>query len=84
MRVFILFFLVLNVVSCKAKDQVSQVKDEEKIQNYCPDDGTCTINVLTQKSFNVKRDNLGAIYLDIAEGNKIVLKFEAFMMILTI
>lgn len=76
MRFFILLFSVITLVSCKVKNEVIRFQDELEFGGYCPDDGTCTFSVLSQKVLKVKKDNLGAIYPAIAEGNKIVLKFE--------
>lgn len=42
----------------------------------CPDDGNCTFEVLQNRSLDILEDNLGKLYQEISEGDKLVLKFE--------
>ena len=42
----------------------------------CPEDGTCTFEVLKQSSLSIEKDGIGATYPKIEKGNKVILKFE--------
>ena len=42
----------------------------------CPSDGVCTFEVLKNKSFEIKRDGIGAWYPSLTEGKSNIIKFE--------
>lgn len=46
------------------------------ISNNCPENGTCTFEVLKHKTLNISKDNLGETYPEIVDGNQLVLKFK--------
>jgi hypothetical protein len=43
---------------------------------HCPKDGTCAFKIFNQKTLNILKDDFGALYQEINEGDKMVLKFE--------
>ena len=72
--VFILLFNILN--SCRAK-HVLQVEENEIVSSTeCPADGTCTIELMPNKTIKMLYDSFGALYTEIINGNAMTLKFE--------
>jgi hypothetical protein len=54
----------------------SQTTFNAKLESECPQDGTCTIEILENKSIDVKQDEFGSIYYTIEENlNKKVIKY---------
>ena len=74
--------IVLNLlllISCKSTQQVnSQVPNNEttitKIEN-CPENGTCTIELIPNKKLDFKTDEFGNLYPTINNGEKTILKY---------
>lgn len=63
--------------SCQSQKQTTQTPPSTyKLDDYCPKDGSCTFEVLNQKSLEMKSDGTGALYPVIKKGNQTVLKFE--------
>jgi hypothetical protein len=42
----------------------------------CPKDGVCTFEVFQNKILYIKEDEIGALYPELSEGKKTVIKFE--------
>ncbi|PNQ74847.1 hypothetical protein C1T31_01530 [Hanstruepera neustonica] len=59
--------------ACKSGQQTNV---SEKLESLCPNDGTCSFEVLKNKSIDLKFDGLGQLYPDIIDSNKMVVKFE--------
>ena len=74
---FLMFGCWLLILSCQTKKKVAEsYPTSYKLSNYCPKDGTCTFEVLSNKTLEIKSDNTGALYTIVKKGNKTVLKFE--------
>ncbi|QXP60556.1 hypothetical protein [Olleya sp. HaHaR_3_96] len=69
------FFIFFQCNSPKNTISQSQLKKDTVLSN-CPDDGTCTFNVIKNKSIEIKKDEFGATYLNTYDSDKILLKFE--------
>ncbi|MBZ9621160.1 hypothetical protein [Psychroflexus lacisalsi] len=76
-HLLIVFVCSLLISSCQTKKQVAESSPPSyKLADYCPEDGTCTFEVLTHKSLEMKSDGIGALYPVVKNGDKTVLKFE--------
>lgn len=76
MKFIILIGIALQFLTCNAnKSVVSDIK-EETITTDCPENGTCSFDVLLNSILVIKEDGIGALYPEIKAGNKTVLKFE--------
>ena len=74
-----LFLVVISslLLACQSQKGLNAQNDEiKKLSSYCPDDGNCTFEVLTNSSLNLRTDGIGQLYPEVKKGNKTVLKFE--------
>lgn len=71
-----MFFLMVCLISCKAKVKTLSKSIEEVNTKTCPEDGTCSYSFLKNKTLLIKTDNLGSDYPEVINGNGSVLKFE--------
>jgi len=71
-----LFLFLLLLFSCASKQKTVVVDDIKLNASVCPEDGVCALEVLSNQSFSIEKDGIGALYPKISEGNKIILKFE--------
>lgn len=71
--------ILLLIVSCKSTKNANAafVAKEAFLINAtnCPENGTCTIELLPNTSLEFKKDEFGIAYPLISEGNKTVFKF---------
>lgn len=71
--------LILIIVSCKSTKNTTStfVVNEAFLINTvnCPENGTCTIELLPNTSLEFKKDEFGNTYPVIAEGNKTIFKY---------
>ena len=71
--------LILLIVSCKSTKNANAafVAKEAFLINAtnCPENGTCTIELLPNKSLEFKKDEFGNSYPVISEGNKTIFKY---------
>jgi len=75
MRFLILFNFLVFIFACNSKKVTTNSK--AIINNsICPKDGVCTFNIEKDKMFTLKKDDIGALYPVIGEGEKTILKFE--------
>ena len=75
MRYLYILVGLFIIFSCKAKkNKLVMDKAENSIIN-CPEDGICTFEVLPNKSLKLLKDGIGALYPEISDGKKIILKF---------
>lgn len=69
--------LVLCFIACKTNQESTEKKNLNKTNiTNCPKEGTCSFEVLQNKSLKIKTDGIGAQYPQITEGKQTVLKFE--------
>jgi len=71
----VLFFSVVTL-NCKPKQAAIIDNLQNVLTTNCPDDGTCTFEVLKNKSLNILKTDLEETYTDITDGQSHVLKFE--------
>lgn len=76
MKLFFLITIVIFSISCKPKKPLSTVNKPEIVDINCPNNGTCTFEILKNKVLNIKEDEFGNLYPDITDGNALVLKFQ--------
>jgi hypothetical protein len=76
MKFFYAFYLIISLVSCKTKSNVTPEKSSDVTTFLCPDDGVCTFDILDNTIIQNKTDNLGSIYPELIQGHNLVLKFE--------
>lgn len=81
MRCLHVFLYAFLVFSCQTNKDVKAAVSSKTIatnvsSSYCPEDGTCTFEVLKNKKFNLLTDPYGARYPEILDGDKTILKFE--------
>ncbi|HLV40025.1 hypothetical protein [Xanthomarina sp.] len=55
---------------------MNQPKHNSLNSTLCPEDGVCTFEVFTNKTLNIKTDGIGALYPELLDGKKTVIKFE--------
>ena len=68
MKNTIILFATIFIASCSCKKPTSQTTLNAKLESECPQDGTCTIEILENKSIAVKQDEFGSIYYTIEEN----------------
>ena len=76
MRNLYLFYLIICVVSCKAKSELASGLAKEVTPVICPENGNCSFEILKNKDLLVQTDHLGSVYTQVVEGVGAVLKFE--------
>lgn len=75
MRNLYAYCFVLILFSCKTKSDLTVINNHPS-QHLCPEDGTCTFEVLQNHSLMVNYNKLGALNPTITDGDKLVFKFE--------
>jgi len=70
-----LLFLISCKTAEKATSQVNMNKPVSIQTENCPENGTCTIELLPDKTIDFKTDEFDNLYPVISEGNKTVLKY---------
>jgi hypothetical protein len=71
-----LFLLFLLVFSCASQRNATAIDSIQTNASPCPEDGDCTFEVLSNQSFSIEKDGIGALYPKVVDGNTIILKFE--------
>jgi hypothetical protein len=74
MKYLILFSLL--IFSCATKQNTTEKDSIKTNASICPEDGVCVFEVMSNRSFSIEKDGIGALYPKISEGNKTILKFE--------
>lgn len=76
MRALILIIFFFLLANCKAKGFIPNEHKSKIGITECPQDGICTIELLKNKSLNYLKGTLGELYVEVVDGNMLVLKFE--------
>lgn len=78
MKSFIIAVCYILVLGCCVGQKSSMSENKELIntQTYCPDDGICKFEVLTNKSLTLNYDTTGQLYPEIIDSKEIVVVFE--------
>ena len=69
----ILIVCMVFMISCKSNYTVSQ-QINQKVTT-CPENGTCSIELIPNKTIVFETDNIGIMYPVISEGDKTILKY---------
>jgi len=76
MKYLLVLFFSVVVLNCKPKQVTISDYRQNVLTTNCPDDGTCTFEVLKDKSLNILKTDLEETYTEITDGQSYVLKFE--------
>ena len=76
MRCFYVFFLIICLLSCKAKSDIKSAVTKEVSNMECPKEGKCSLGIIENKILQINTDNLGSVYPEVLNGDECVLKFE--------
>ena len=83
MKKLLFYFLIILIISCKPV-QKTNVETQGNIINTgiitenltnCPENSTCTFELIPNKSIEFKKDNIGIEYPIISDGTKTLLKY---------
>ena len=78
MRTILLLFILFIGISCGSQRSKSTIVLNENIMldgTRCPENGSCTIELIPNKSLEFKKDEFGIIYPLITEGVNTLLKY---------
>jgi hypothetical protein len=76
MRYLYVLFVIICLVSCKTKSQLTPTIAKRVVETGCPENGVCALKIFQNKSLRVNIDELQGIYPEIINGGHLVLKFE--------
>ena len=76
MKSLIVIIIMVIMIACNANKKITDTENLSESSSICPSEGTCTLEVLKDKFFNIKTDEFGNSYPELIDGNKIVLKFS--------
>jgi len=76
MKLLSLFFLSIMAMACGSKHLSVTDNPITNTKSPCPENGTCTFEVLEGKVLNIQKDNFGNLYPELLDGESVVLKFE--------
>ena len=75
----LLFISLLFLMSCKTTQKAtSQVNTNEIVTTQlknCPENGTCTLELIPNKTLDFKTDEFGNFYPEIGDGEKTIFKY---------
>ncbi len=67
MQKIALLFVLFTMLSCQCKKAAAQTQTAS-ISSECPKDGTCTIELIKNKSMAVKQDEFGSVFYTLEEN----------------
>ncbi|RED50589.1 hypothetical protein [Seonamhaeicola aphaedonensis] len=74
---FLVFFsVIISFLSCKSKNNLPSTSSDTISKLWCPESDFCELEILIDKHLQLKKDKFGMSYVEISEGNKIILKFK--------
>lgn len=78
MRILTIIFCCALIFACSSRQKIKTHENSQlvKSKTYCPDDGVCKFEVLTNKSLSLNYDSTGQLYPEILDSKQIVVKFE--------
>ncbi len=80
MRYFIPILFFLTLFSCRNGKTTTENKKKQPDIIYktksCPEDGSCHIEVMYNKSLLIKTDHTGKIYPEIIKGKNLIIKYQ--------
>ena len=76
MKKLICLFIAVGFTSCKCKQETTTWTPIVDVTSECPKDGTCTAELIRNKSMTVKQDEFGSTYYTLEESDsKSVVKY---------
>jgi hypothetical protein len=63
-------------LNCKPTKSSDTLNNTQKQMTICPEDGTCTFEVLTNSAFEIKKDEYGLSYGKLVVSDKTLMRFE--------
>lgn len=77
---YIAIFLIFMMNNCKSVDSnsVSKLTNNEKMnlqEQNCPDNGTCKVEIMKNKSLRLLKDGIGKMYPKVVDGDNIVIQY---------
>lgn len=75
-RFIAVFLLPLLFLSCMSRTKLQPLALSSLNESWCPSDGVCTFEVLSQKQLDLEKDEFGMSYIKMDEGAHTILKFE--------
>ena len=75
-KLVLIFAAVVLLFSCKSRqNNTSFISDEYSIDSPCPPDGTCSLEVLQDKSLLIKEDDTGHLFYQLqdTDGKTVVI-----------
>jgi len=76
MKCFVISFLSVIILNCKPQKATISNTFQTVLTTDCPQDGTCTFEVLDNKSLKTLKSDLGEVYTQIIDDESLVVKFE--------
>lgn len=80
MKLFYFITSLLLVVGCNTASTVTNNPSKDMVQSQkktiCPEEGSCTVKAIPNKSLNIKEDGIGKIYPEITDGENIIIHFS--------
>ena len=68
LRKITLLFVLFSILSCKCKKTATQ-QTTVSVTSECPKDGTCTVQLLKNKSITVKKDEFGSTFYTLEDSD---------------
>lgn len=80
MKFYHLLFLLILFTGCSAQKNTTALQQLEKIKSFstsnCPDDGVCNIQIIPNKSIELKKDKFDQLYGETIDSDKILIKYS--------
>jgi hypothetical protein len=77
MKYITTFFMLLSIISCCSKKNSACELNKSLVENYCPNDGICTLEIFNNKGLNIKNTNENkAVYEMIDNTDKKVILYK--------
>ncbi|MEC4004115.1 hypothetical protein OX283_005570 [Flavobacterium sp. SUN052] len=71
MKKILLLLTSLSLTFCSSKKEIANKQElilpDYNIESLCPSDGKCTIEILRNKSLEIKKDEFGSLYYQVIE-----------------
>jgi hypothetical protein len=65
---FIPFLMLFSFCNCQKNTVVDTKKTTVTLKSNCPEDGNCTLEVVSNKTLNIKKDDLGSTYYELIDS----------------
>ena len=76
MKSFRLLIVSVLALSCISKQEAVSKNSSIEITKNCPDNGKCSLDITSNQSLELKKDDFGAVYPEFIESDLVLLKFE--------